>query len=83
MLIAGDKPPLMAPHNALRGARFGKGQVFYILYPNVRGAIQPDHNLLLVGRRKACRCCSSNWRRIPMRGCRWSASIRISSRIGK
>lgn len=41
MLIAGDKPPLMAPHNALRGARFGQGQVFYILYPNLRSAIQP------------------------------------------
>jgi two-component sensor histidine kinase len=33
--------------------------------------------------RKACRCCSSNWRRIPTRGCRWSASTRTSSRIGK
>jgi hypothetical protein len=41
MLIAGDKPPLMAPHHALRGAKFGQGQVFYILYPNLRGAIQP------------------------------------------
>lgn len=41
MLIAGDKPPLMAPHNALRGARFGTGQVVYILYPNLRSAIQP------------------------------------------
>lgn len=41
MLIAGDKPPLMAPHNALRGARFGQGQVFYILYPNLRSAIKP------------------------------------------
>jgi hypothetical protein len=41
MLIAGDKPPLMAPHNALRGAKFGPGQVFYILYPNLRNAIKP------------------------------------------
>lgn len=41
MLIAGDKPPLMAPHNALRGAKFGQGQVFYILYPNLRSAIKP------------------------------------------
>ena len=41
MLIAGDKPPLMAPHHALRGAKFGQGQVFYILYPNLRNAIQP------------------------------------------
>lgn len=41
MLIAGDKPPLMAPHNALRSARFATGQVVYILYPNLRSAIQP------------------------------------------
>jgi len=41
MLIAGDNPPLMPPHHALKGARFGKGQVFYILYPNVRSAVQP------------------------------------------
>jgi hypothetical protein len=40
MLIAGDKPPLMAPHNALRGARFIQGQIFYILYPNLRNAVQ-------------------------------------------
>jgi hypothetical protein len=39
-LIAGDKPPLMAPHNALRGARFIQGQIFYILYPNLRNAVQ-------------------------------------------
>ena len=39
-LMAGDKPPLMAPHNALKGARFRSGQVFFILYPNVRGAVQ-------------------------------------------
>ena len=41
MLIAGDKPPLMAPHSAMRGARFSQGQVFYILYPNLRSAIKP------------------------------------------
>jgi hypothetical protein len=41
MLIAGDNPPLMPPHHALKGAKFAKGQVFYILYPNVRSAIQP------------------------------------------
>ncbi|MBS0434791.1 MAG: hypothetical protein JSR75_07845 [Proteobacteria bacterium] len=41
MLIAGDKPPLMPPHHALKGARFAPGQVFYILYPNLRGAVQP------------------------------------------
>ena len=40
MLIANDNPPLMPPHHALKGARFAKGQVFYILYPNVRGAVQ-------------------------------------------
>ena len=41
VLIAGSKPPLQPPHQALRGARYAKGQVFYILYPNVRSAIQP------------------------------------------
>jgi len=41
MLIAGDNPPLMPPHHALKGARFAKGQVFYILYPNARNAIKP------------------------------------------
>lgn len=47
MLIAGDKPPLMAPHNALRGARFGQGQVFYILYPNLRSAIKPGVDVIV------------------------------------
>lgn len=41
MLIAGDQPPLHPPHHALKGARFAPGQVFYILYPNARGAVQP------------------------------------------
>jgi hypothetical protein len=41
MLYAGDKPPLTPPHHALQGARFSQGQVFYILYPNLRGAVQP------------------------------------------
>lgn len=41
MLLAGDRPPLMPPHHALRGARFGQGQTFYILYPNLRSAIRP------------------------------------------
>ena len=41
MLIAGDNPPLMPPHHALRGARYSEGQVFYILYPNPRRAVQP------------------------------------------
>lgn len=40
-LIAGDNPPLTAPHHALRSARYGQGQVFYILYPNQRQAIKP------------------------------------------
>lgn len=40
MLIAGDAPPLMPPHHALRGAKFGEGSVFFILYPNVRSAIK-------------------------------------------
>ena len=30
--------------------------------------------------RSRCRCCSSSWRRIPTRACRWSASTRTSSR---
>ena len=41
MLIVGDKPPLMPPHNALHGAKFGQGQILYILYPNLRNAITP------------------------------------------
>ena len=41
MLIAGDKPPLTPPHHSLRGAKFSQGQIFYILYPNLRGAVQP------------------------------------------
>jgi pyruvate/2-oxoglutarate dehydrogenase complex dihydrolipoamide acyltransferase (E2) component len=40
-LVVGDQPPLMAPHHALRGARFAQGQVFYILYPNQRQAVKP------------------------------------------
>jgi hypothetical protein len=40
-LLAADMPPLMAPHNALRGARFAQGQVFYILFPNLRSTIKP------------------------------------------
>jgi hypothetical protein len=39
-LVVGDKPPLMAPHHALKGGRFSDGQVMFILYPNVRGAVQ-------------------------------------------
>jgi hypothetical protein len=40
-LMAADNPPLMPPHHALKGARFTPGQVFYILYPNVRNTIKP------------------------------------------
>ena len=39
-LIAGDKPPLAPPHHALQGAKFNTGQIFYVLYPNQRGAVQ-------------------------------------------
>lgn len=39
VLESGDRPPLRAPHKALHGARFSRGQVFYILYPNLRGAV--------------------------------------------
>lgn len=47
VLIAGDKPPLSPPHHALRGARFGQGQVVFILYPNLRGAIQPGTEVMV------------------------------------
>jgi hypothetical protein len=40
-LIVGDQPPLMAPHSSMKGARFSKDQVFFILYPNTRGLVQP------------------------------------------
>jgi hypothetical protein len=40
-LIVGDQPPLMAPHSAMKGARFVKDQVFFVLYPNTRGLVQP------------------------------------------
>jgi hypothetical protein len=41
LLMAGDSPPLAAPHHALKGARFANGQVFFILFPNARGSVQP------------------------------------------
>ena len=41
VLIAGDKPPLMASHHAMKAMRFAKDQVFFILYPNSRGAVKP------------------------------------------
>ena len=40
VLIAGNSPPLSPPHHALHGAKFGDGLVYFILYPNVRGAIK-------------------------------------------
>jgi hypothetical protein len=40
-LIAGDKPPLMAPHNSLKGGRYAKDQLVMLLYPNMRQAVQP------------------------------------------
>ena len=47
MLIAGDKPPVMAPHHALKGARYAKDQVFFIIYPNTRSAIQPGADVMV------------------------------------
>lgn len=47
MLIAGDQPPLHPPHHALKGARFAAGQVFYILYPNSRGAVKPGVDVMV------------------------------------
>jgi hypothetical protein len=41
VLVAGDSPPLMPPHHALHGAKFGDGLVYFILYPNVRSAVKP------------------------------------------
>jgi hypothetical protein len=40
-LIVGNNPPLVAPHKALHGAKYGEGLIFYILYPNVRSAVKP------------------------------------------
>jgi hypothetical protein len=40
-LVASESPPVMAPHHALRGAKFSEGQIFYIMYPNTRSAIKP------------------------------------------
>ena len=47
LLIAGDKPPVMAPHHALKGARYAKDQVFFIIYPNTRSAIQPGIDVMV------------------------------------
>ena len=40
---------------------------------------RPGHRRQRARRAERCRCCSSNWLRIPTKACRWSASIRISS----
>lgn len=47
MLIAGDKPPLMAPHHAIRSGRVAKDQIIYILYPNTRSAVQPGTEVMV------------------------------------
>lgn len=47
-LLVGDKPPLQAPHQALHGARFSAGQVFYILYPNLRNVVAPGAQVSVV-----------------------------------
>ena len=39
-LIAGDLPPLMAPHHAIKSGRYAKDQVFVVLYPNMRQAVR-------------------------------------------
>lgn len=40
LLISGNNPPLSPPHHSMHGAKFGDGLVYFILYPNVRGAIK-------------------------------------------
>jgi hypothetical protein len=47
VLLAGDLPPLAAPHKALHGARYSQGQVIYVLYPNTRGAVQPGMEVVV------------------------------------
>jgi hypothetical protein len=47
VLIAGDNPPLMPPHHALHGAKFGEGVVYFILYPNVRSAVKPGSEVVV------------------------------------
>jgi len=39
-LVAGDLPPLMAPHHSLKGGRYAKYQVFVVLYPTMRQAVR-------------------------------------------
>ena len=46
-LIVGDKPPVMAPHHALKGSRYTQGQVFFIIYPNTRSAVQPGTEVMV------------------------------------
>jgi hypothetical protein len=47
MLLAADLPALMAPHKALHGARYGQGQVVYLLYPNLRAAVKPGAEVVV------------------------------------
>lgn len=41
-IIAGDTPPLMAPHHAIKAGRYAKDQTLFILYPNTRQAVKPN-----------------------------------------
>ena len=40
MLSVADMPPLMASHHAMKNTSFSAGQIFFILYPNVRTAVK-------------------------------------------
>jgi hypothetical protein len=40
-IIAGDKPALVPPHHAVRGGRLAKDQMLFIMYPNIRKAVEP------------------------------------------
>jgi hypothetical protein len=41
-IVAGDNPPLMAPHHSIKGGRYTKDQTLFILYPNTRQAVKPS-----------------------------------------
>jgi len=40
-IIAGDKPPLVPPHHAMHGGRVTKDQMLFVMYPNIRKAVEP------------------------------------------
>jgi hypothetical protein len=40
-IIVGDKPPLLPPHHAMHGGRMSKDQTLFIMYPNIRKAVEP------------------------------------------